>query len=294
MTGWALESRILPATLQDPAMDYCQWPYDPPAAPGPGAWQSSALLYQSFAVAGLSDRMLALCDALRAAVGPFRTVWGVKWAGDRLSWEFYFYDYARMQRSFDTAAFRRATDGLLHLTPPDADDHPYFMFSVEVDARHIDAGTPVDQIDLYIGNPGSAVSSGICYGLSRAGMEMRNFYFFFDAKAHFHDIREKIVSNAHVPLRRLRIEDILWPEMETAQTIVVANKRHNDGLYFSRIRAGLLVTFLDRLAFPAPIRAFVRENRARFDHLLFDVGYDYLPAPTGGVRLLKGSFYGLL
>jgi hypothetical protein len=294
MSDWSLERCILAATAQDPPLDYCHWPYERPAKVSAGAWQSSALLYQSFKVAGLSDRVLALCDAIRAAAGPFQTVWGVKWADGRLSWEFYFYDYTRMQRRFGTAAFRQTCTGPLNLRVPDGDDRPYFMFSVELDARQIEHAEPVTQLDLYIGNPGSSVSSGICYGLSAAGMELRNFYFFFDAKAHFHDIREKIVSNAHVPLARLRIEDILWPDMDDAQTIVVANKRFNDGLYFSRIRAKKLLLFLDRMEFPVPMRAFLRDNLARFDHLLFDVGYDYRPSQQGGLQLLKGSFYGLL
>ena len=45
--AWSLDARIAPARRADPPLDYCLWPYDPPALPGPGSWQSSALLYQS-------------------------------------------------------------------------------------------------------------------------------------------------------------------------------------------------------------------------------------------------------
>lgn len=291
---WDLADHLHHATAGDPALDYCLWPYEAPAPPGRDAWRSSALLYHSFAVAGVPERMIALCERLRRVVGPFRTVWGVKHAAGRLSWEFYFYDYTRMQRRFSTAAFKRAIRGLLDVAVPASDDHPYFMFSVEVDAGHLTGQAPIEQVDLYIGNPGSAVSSGICYGRTRHAMEMRNFYFFFDARQHAGEIREKIVSCAHVPWRRLRIEDVLWPEMHRAQTIVVANKRFNDGLYFSRVPVDELLLFLDRLDFPAPLRTFARENRDRFLHLLFDVGYDYAPADQGGLGYLKGSYYGLL
>jgi len=58
--------------------------------------------------------------------------------------------------------------------------------------------------------------------------------FFFDARADLRGIRE-IVSNAHVPLQRLRIEDVLWLEIESAQTMVDANGRFDEGLHFSRI-----------------------------------------------------------
>jgi hypothetical protein len=170
---------------------------------------------------------------------------------------------------------------------------PYFKFSVEINAAHL-AGAPIDQIDAYIGNPGSDVSSGICYGVSPAGIEMRNFYFFFDADRHHDEIREKILCNAHVPQRAVHLPAILWPEVRSAQTIVVANKRHCDALYFSRIDIDDLIYCQQRLGFPEPICRFARENRDRFAHLMFDVGYDHRPAPGGGVQATKGSFYGLL
>lgn len=182
--------------------------------------------------------------------------------------------------------------GAYAVTVPAADDTPYFMYSIEIDSRHLDDGHPVDQLDLYIGNPGSAVSSGICYGHSQKGMELRNFYFFFDAKRHAGDIREKIVSNAHVPWPRLKLDQILWPEM-SAQTIVVANKRMNDGLYFSRIPVGDLIHFMQKLNFPPSLTEFARENQSRLAHHLWDVGYDYLPGAKG-LDYLKGSYYGIL
>lgn len=288
-----------------PALDYCLWPYERPVAPARDALPTSALLYHSFETAALPDRMLALCDALQAAVGPFGTVWSVKHSGSKLSsklgselssklsWEFYFYDYARMERRFGMAEFIEATRGILDVTAPPADGIPYFMFSVEVDERHLSGELPIDQVDVYVGNPGSTVSSGICYGVSESGMEMRNFYFFFDARTHMQDIREKIVSNAHVPLRILRVGDILWREMESAQTIVVANKRFNDGLYFSRISVDQLVSFMGRLAFPEALVEFAEAHRGKLQHHLFDVGYDYLPSKSGGIDYLKGSYYGV-
>lgn len=292
--SWNLADRIELSRPSDPARDYCLWPYDPIEPVSENALRSSALLYHSFAVAGVSDRMIALCDVLHEQVGPFNTVWGVKHADGELSWEFYFYDYKRMERVFDTASFINSTRGLLNVTAPAGDDHPYFMFSVGIDDRNVVGAVPVDQLDLYIGNPGSAVSSGICYGLTQDGFNMRNFYFFFDAKEHFHDIRAKIVSNAHVPLKQLRIEDIMWPKMEAAKVVVVANKRFNDGLYFSRIPVDCLLYFMERLNFPEELRDYAVRNRDNLAHHLFDVGYDYLPDPNGGLRYLKGSYYGLL
>ncbi|MFT4782319.1 MAG: hypothetical protein ACI9IV_000045 [Paracoccaceae bacterium] len=290
--AFRVEDTVWQTRAGDAALDYCLWPYERPVPPLGGALRSEAMLAHSFEFAGIFTPMMQICAALRRALGPFKTVWGIKSRNGVLSWELYFYDYARLERTFGMAGFRKATEGLLNVTAPVADDRPYFMFSVEIEKRHL-MGDPIDQVDIYIGNPGSDVSSGICYGVSRAGIEMRNFYFFFDAVPHAAEIADKIASNAHIPVSRLHLPDILWPRMASAQTIVVANKRHNDGLYFSRIGVDPLIYFLQRLDFPAPLTEFARTHRDRFAHHLFDVGYDYLPDLQGGIRTLKGSYYGL-
>jgi hypothetical protein len=291
---WSLADRILPARRSDPALDYCLWPYDAPALSHRDSWQASALLYHSFEVAGLGHKMIDFCDALIAANGPFQTVWGVKYAGGTLSWEFYFYDYARLDRRFDTAAFVAATKDILPTTAPlTGDKTPYFMYSIELTPAHINGTAVIDQFDLYIGNPGSSVSSGICYGLSPAGNEMRNFYFFFNSKQHAVDIRDKIKSTSWIAADELRMDDFIWPNM-TPQTTVIANKRNNDSVYFSRIPVAQLTTFLNRLEFCDPLFTFLADNQQRFEHLLFDVGYDWTPDTRGGIRYAKGSYYGLL
>jgi len=289
--SWDLNDRIERSERGDAYFDYCLWPYDRLSPLRADSLRSSALLYHSFAYAGMPAQMLELCDRLQTNVGPQRTVWGVKWAGEALSWEFYFYDYSRTDRAFSTAKFIEATQGVLTVDVPPADDHPYFMFSVEVDARHL-AGQPVEQIDLYVGNPGSAVSSGLCYGHSRAGRDLRNLYFFFNAQQHARPIREKIVENARIPWGQLRLDDILWPDMP-AETIVCANKRYSEALYFSRTPVQGLLRFMQRLKFPAPLIEFAAEHGPALQHHYFDVGYDYVPAP-GGIEMTKGSYYGLL
>ena len=272
----------------DPALDFCLWPYERPSPAGEGALRTSALLWHSFAVAGVSDHMVPLVEAIRLRFGRFATVWGLKWDGRQLSWEFYFYDYAREGRRRNVADFLGATVGLLPHTVTAPDHVPYFMFSVEVDGR----GVPLDQIDLYIGNPGSTVSSGICYGWDGQAMQLRNFYFFFDAVRQAGDIRAKLTESAHLPMQPDDLSPWLWPEV-TAQTIVVANKRQRDGVYFSRIGVDSLIASLERLAYPAVMRNFLGQHRDALSHHLYDVGWDWqmrdgVPVPV------KGSFYGLL
>lgn len=280
------------ARPSDPARDYCLWDYSRPNPPAAGALRTSALLYQTFEAAGVTDQMRPIMQALQAKWGRFNIVWGAKYANGKPSWEFYFYDYARDARAHGMQDFRDATKGLVtcNLTPDDR--LPYFMFSVELTPETL-TGQPLDQIDIYMGNPGSTVSSGICYGLSDAGLEMRNFYFFFDAATQMPLIAGKITESIHLTYRDIAMDDLLWPQMEGVQTIVVANKRHRDGIYFSRISAAQLRHFLDRLQFPQSTRAFLRDNHAALNHHLYDVGWDFR-YDDGQIIPTKGSFYGLL
>jgi len=276
----------------DPARDYCQWEFEMPVPPAPGALRTSALLYQSFEAAGVTDRMRPLMRAIQERWGRFNTVWGVKFADGELSWEFYFYDYERAARVHGISDYLEATRDLIDCPVPARDDLPYFMFSVELTAANLE-GTPLDQIDIYMGNPGSNVSSGICYGLRATGLEMRNFYFFFDAAREEQSIRDKITESVHFSYREVDMSQFLWPQMEGVKTIVVANKRFRDGIYFSRIRAVQLHHFLERLEFPRGICDHLRDHQSLFDHHLFDVGWDFA-YDGAAIRPTKGSFYGLL
>jgi hypothetical protein len=293
--NWDLSRRLQTSRPGDQYFDYCLWPYQPIAPVARNGLRSSALLYQSFAYAGVSEKMLAFCDRLVDRWGRFQTVWGVKSVDGRLTWEFYFYDYARLQRRRGLADFCKATQGLITLDvpldKPMVDDFPYFMFSVEIDERHLN-GLPIKQVDLYVGSPGAQMTAGICYGLTHQSRDLRNLYFFFDAKAHDVEIRQKILESAQVPAKNLRVEDVLWSDID-AQTIVCANKRYADSLYFSRVDVGGLVTFMRRLSLPEPIIDWTQTHQHLLAHHYFDVGYDYV-ADGNGIRPTKGSYYGIL
>lgn len=277
----------------DPALDFCLWPYAPPQEAIPGALRSSALLFASFAAADAGPEMAHLIPRLQGRWGRFATVWGLKWGQGQASWEFYFYDYAREQRRYGVDDFVAVTGDLLACALPSPDRVPYFMFSVEIEPRHL-TGAPLEQIDIYIGNPGSTVSSGICYGQTHTGRHLRNFYFFFDAETQSEDILDKLTESAFLKQESLHIPSLLWPEMEGAQTIVVANKQNRDSLYFSRIKVDQLIHFMERLAFPDALQRYVCENRDRLAHHLFDVGWDYDVGPQGQIVPSKGSIYGIV
>jgi hypothetical protein len=279
------------ATAADPSRNYCLWDYAP-AAPAEDKFRAINLLLQSFEVAGLGERAYALVDALRDAIGPFRTVFGVKWDGSRLGWEFYFYDYARTAREVSIGRVLAALAPFATSPVVPNERLPYFMFSIDIDGALAEGQRALDVVHMYVGNPGSTVSSGIAYALEAGGTTLENFYFFFDAKTQRDEAAAKIASSAYFDASLLSMDEALVPQLRECQTICVANKRTHDCVYFSGVDVGQLAFFLARHDYPAPIREFVDRHRGELDHLLFDVGADHR-MEGGRLRYLKSGFYGV-
>jgi len=278
-----------------PCFNYCLWPYEP-RLPVTGKFAGVNLLYQSFAAAGIDPRAYDLVDRIRAGIGPFRTVFGIKWAGGRLSWEFYFYDYARRERE---VSISRVLDVIRPLAPCGIrvnENLPYFMFSLDIDDALVTGARDLDVVHMYVGNPGSTVSSGIAYAVKAAATTLENFYFFFDAETQLADARAKIACSARLDATHFDVDRILHPEFRACRTICVANKQAADTVYFSEVDVDTLLSFLRLLDYPPSTIRFVENNRGLLDHLRYDVGFDYM-AEGGGtaaaIRVVKGGFYGV-
>ncbi len=279
------------ATAQERLYDFCLWEY-PPAAPCAGKLRSVNLLSRSFELHGMGRRGADLVQAIRGGFGDARTVWGIKQEGGRISWEFYFYDYERLQRE-------RSIPRLLEIIRPwiacdvaTSEQHPYFMFSIDLDRELVAEGKALEEVQVYVGNIGSQVSSGICYAVTRAQARLKNFYFFFDARTEMENIVGKATSSIYLEPAKLDLDAILWPELRDCQTIVVANKQDRDGVYFSRIGVDQLLVFLKRMRYPAEHVLFVERNRSSLDHMLYDVGLDYR-MEGGKLNIVKSAYYGV-
>jgi hypothetical protein len=286
------DSGLERAGPHDRYADYCLWDYPPPEPPS-GKLRCANLLWRAIDASGEGTHLRAACEALRQQLGPFRTVFGVKKIGDRLSFELYFYDYARLERD---VSIPRVLDILApFVTCPlkYSERRPYFMFSIDLDDKVASRQQPLEVINVYIGNPGSSVSSGICYELSSSGLRLANFYFFFNARREMSEIVAKMSCSAHHDLRGLPVSAILRPELLDCEVIVVANKKFHDGIYFSRLKIDPLIEFLQREGFPADLVNFTKVYRNGLDHMLYDVGIDYV-VENGAVKVLKTAFYGLL
>lgn len=289
------ESAIELATESDRFYDYCLWEYKPPVS-WAGKLKSANLLLHSLHLSGVAEP-LRLVNALRDALGAGKTVWGLKRKGLDLAWEFYFYDYRRRERK---SSITRVLEALRpqvgcwlndNEALPKIERLPYFMFSLDVDCKLLAGQRNIEELHVYIGNPGSMVSSGICYSLRQSGTSLENFYFFFDAEKQREDIMAKIACSSLVDFSAVNMKKVLWPELADCGVIVAANKQACDGVYFSRINLEQFLIFLQRMEYPTELSGFVAGNRLMLDHLLYDVGFDYrMEGPE--LVILKSGFYG--
>jgi hypothetical protein len=279
------------ATNQDPSLNYCLWPY-PPQAVVEDKFRSINLLYQTFDYTGIDPRAFEIVDAIRDGIGPFRTVFGVKLIGEKIGWEFYFYDYKRRQRQVSISRVLHAISRHMPTAIEPNENLPYFMFSLDLNNTLATGQSALDVVHMYVGNPGSSVSSGIAYAVRVDSTTLENFYFFFDAGSQLSDVANKIASSALFDDTKLPIEAVLIPELRRCRTICMANKQTHDCIYFSGVDIDQLQWFLDWLRYPPAITDFIRNNRGNLDHLLFDVGFDYR-MEQGAVRILKSGYYGV-
>ena len=286
-----IEDRFEYATNQDPTLNYCLWPYQAPA-PAEDKFRSVNLLFHTFACADIDPRAFALVDAIRDGIGPFKTVFGVKMAAGRLGWEFYFYDYKRRQRTVSMSHVLRAIRDYMPTRIQPNENLPYFMFSLDLSNALVTGAVPLDTIHMYVGNPGSQVSSGIAYAVREGSITLENFYFFFDARTQLAAVAGKIASAAVFDSTVAPVEAVLRAELRDCQTICLANKHSHDCIYFSGVDVDQLLWFLEWLHYPPAVTAFVRANRPNLDHLLFDVGFDYR-MEDGRLHIIKSGYYGV-
>jgi hypothetical protein len=277
---------------RDRYADYCLWDYPPLASPA-GKLRSANLLWRAIEASGGGPELVAACRALRATLGHGQTVFGVKQIAGRLSFEFYFYDYARLQRQVSITRVLSILAPWVRCPVTPLEQRPYFMFSIDLDQDIASGRRSLDTINVYIGNPGSTVSSGICYEQTTSGLRLANFYFFFDAKREMESISGKICCSAHHDMAGFPLSSVLRADLMNCAVVVVANKKFNDGIYFSRIPVDPLIGFLAQEGFPSDIVNFAQCHRNGLDHLLYDVGLDYT-VDAGKLKITKSAFYGLL
>ena len=274
----------------DRLYNYCLWEYTPTVSLA-GKLRSVNLLRHSFQCLEASPAMYDLVDALRWEIGMGNTVWGLKKAGDLMGWEYYFYDYRRQERERSLSKVLSAMRPWVKTSVMPNENLHYFMFSLDIGDELLRGDRDLDCAHIYIGNPGSTVSSGICYAQTEAGMRLENFYFFFHPADQMDEIDAKILCSTQIDGTKIPRDAILRPELRDCHTICCANKQQSDCIYFSGITIDQFLFFLRWMDYPSPLVAFVEDHYPRLDHLLFDVGFDYR-MEGGDLVILKSGYYG--
>lgn len=278
-----------PALGGDPSRDFCLWDYPKRQATGPQA-RSANLLWHALDLMNAPPDWHDMLRHLRRSLGVGETVWGIKQADGQLSIELYFYDYKRLQRTKDLGRILDALAPWLGCDLAAPVGVPWFMVSFDLDQALMQS-RKIPALDFYLGSPGAALSAGISYRRCVESYEMRNLYNFFDARREGPEIRRKIMESAHLDLSQLAEGALAWPEFSGAASVVVANKRAQDGLYFTRLSPQALGAFLHRFDYPDSFGKMLATGA--FDMHLFDIGVDFT-MQNGALVFPKTAFYGLL
>lgn len=237
-------------------------------APALGRLRSLNLLVESFALAGVEREGLAVLTAVRAGLGPFRTVWGIKRHHDTgaLGWELYFYDFQRVHADLSVARIAGLLAPHLRLAGEEPRPLPWHMFSVEFGAEQLRAG-PAASLDLYIDMRSYKCEAG--------ELRFENIYTFHEARPQIEEILHRLRACVHFDPQRDALQRLMPPQLFNCHKICVANKRHTDALYFSRITTSALARFLADHQWPEPLQTFARGHADELGHLLWDVGLDF-------------------
>ena len=274
----------------DPYFNYCHWPYEPPVS-GIDKFRPSVLLLRAIAEMPHGQWVAEAVRAIQCGLGNFRSVYGVKQIDGQWALEVYIYDYERVDRIASVERLSASTGKFL--TFPKVDPTiPYFMFSFDLTEQVAARDGQSDVVHIYVGNPGSTVSSGIAYEFTHSSRRLENFYFFFDAQTQQQEIIDKMECGVFFESSRISIDELLRPELKSCHTICLANKQMCDTVYFSGVNLEQFVFFLCWQRYPEEYIRFVRDNRRDLDHLLFDVGVDYR-ALDGHIEFVKHGFYGV-
>lgn len=294
-SGSFLDDRILSERIRpgDPYRNYCWWPYEPPAT-GEGKLRASSLLWLAIQQMPEAEWLAETIETIRAGLGDFRSVYGVKQIDGQWSLEMYLYDYERQDRIVSVKRLESACQGQLQFPDTVGENIPYFMFSFDLNAAVAAANGNVDTVHVYVGNPGSTVSSGISYGFKNDpdATELENFYFFFDAQDR-EQIVDKVQCSAFLNEPNTLVETLLRRELMECQTVCLANKRTSNTVYFSGVNVRQLKFFLRWQNYPDVFQTFVAELESDLDHLLYDVGVDY-QIRSNEVHFVKSGIYGIV
>jgi len=273
--------RIDLTTEDDEFFDYCHYKYIPHKDYA-NKFRSVSLLDNSFGLMNIPFEFKKLVGLLQEKIGVKNTVWGVKKVKDALFWEFYFYNWKKKDPRIKISSILNELGDLFGFEGKIDETLPYFMFSIDI-ANEIFASKKIKGIHIYIGKHS--------YFFDGKKFRLENYYSFFSPKEQTRQIVWGIKNSAYVDFKKIKLKEILLPQLLRCKSICVAKKLDNDSVYYSGIDLSQFLYFLKKFKYPGKITEFVESNSGKLDHLQYDVGFDY-KMEGGKLKILKSGYYG--
>ena len=183
---------------------------------------------------------------------------------------------------FATKERERSIQRLLEIVRPwipqtrAGEGRPYFMFSIGFGRAQLDLGNSIGEVQMYIGNIGSLVSSGVCYGVTRRADRAEELLFFL-RREQGDGIGGRQADLVGVSRASgLALDSILLPASSPiarpswCRTSATATA----SISFAASTRRQLLFFLKRMRFSEAEVSFIEQNAGRLDHMLYDVGFD--------------------
>lgn len=273
--------------------DYCHKPYLP-IATSRGKYLPDNLLDNSIQETHYAKAFLRLKKKIVAAIGPWNTVWGVKWDGGALSWEFYFYNHKIKTDSIRTTNLLKVLSSqfiIPDLSKINFERFPYFMWSLDIN-KDVLGSRKIQGVHAYVSGRAD-VLQGSSYYCRNTGYEFENHYDFFRIPQDMDQMMDKIQNSVVFSLEGASfIKRDLVKRLLPCSTVCLAIKKNQEGVYFSRVNVDQLIYFLEYFSYPDLIVDHVKRERKKLDHLLFDVAFD-CALNKGKIVLGKSSYYGV-
>jgi hypothetical protein len=243
------------------------------------------LLLNSFEQQACGAEFYDFVAMIMKRFGRGKTVWGIKKVGDSIFWEFYFYNWEKKDKKINMSNFLKISKPFFRSEIKPNENIPYIMFSADV-TKGLFSKRELNGLHTYIRKLTT------CYFLDKTGTELENCYIHYNPKTEFGELIENTKRTTIIDFTKIKESDVLWPELVDCHTIVRAYKRKNDAIYYNRININQLLFFLKKNNYPKEIILFIEKNKTRLNHLLFDVGFDYI-MENNKIKITKSGYYGI-
>tara|TARA_B100000287_G_C20665294_1_gene791543 strand:+ start:799 stop:1650 length:852 start_codon:yes stop_codon:yes gene_type:complete len=219
-------------------------------------------------------------------------IWGIRDINGKLEWELYFYN-----NTVDQIKSQKIVSEIFDL-PTLIELPKQFMWSFDINDKN------EKRVDYYFINkiplhPENLMSSGTGYTYDGKNIEFKNTYYSWNTTLDsLKKIKEQILNCSPFNVN-LNIDDVLLPEIvdyyssneNTITYINTSNKRDSDSVYYSGLDISMLIFCLHKFNYPKKQINFLEDNKDKFNHLLYDFGFNY-KMNNNKLEIIKSGYYG--